>query len=125
MWEIWANYLFPKALKSGPKSNKLPNLVTLYMRSTKYCLTTVISLPSCIHNFGSNFLGKFSVFVKYLFFHFLSFHQCATLLETIVWGLKHIKLLQNKRKIGVSKFRDFLFCREFDSVANLVNNLRS
>ena len=29
MWEIWANPLLPKALKSGPKSNKLPNLVTL------------------------------------------------------------------------------------------------
>ena len=29
MWEIWANYLLPKALKSGPKSNKSPNLVTL------------------------------------------------------------------------------------------------
>ena len=29
MWEIWANYLLPKALKSCPKLNKLPNLVTL------------------------------------------------------------------------------------------------
>ena len=29
MWEIWADYLLPKALKSCPKSNKLPNLVTL------------------------------------------------------------------------------------------------
>ena len=29
MGEIWANKLLPKALKSGPKSNKLPNLVTL------------------------------------------------------------------------------------------------
>ena len=29
MWEIWANYLLPKALKSCPKSNKLTNLVTL------------------------------------------------------------------------------------------------
>ena len=29
MWEIWANLLFPKALKSCPKSNKLPDLVTL------------------------------------------------------------------------------------------------
>ena len=31
MWEIWANQLLPKALKSGPKSNKSPNLVTLIM----------------------------------------------------------------------------------------------
>ena len=31
MWEIWANYLLPKALKTRPKSKKLPNLVTLAM----------------------------------------------------------------------------------------------
>ena len=29
MLEIWANLLLPKALKSCPKPNKLPNLVTL------------------------------------------------------------------------------------------------
>ena len=29
MWEIWANKLFPNALKSCLKFNKLPNLVTL------------------------------------------------------------------------------------------------
>ena len=29
MLEIWANFLLPKALKRGPKSNKSPNLVTL------------------------------------------------------------------------------------------------
>ena len=29
MWEIWANLLLPKALKSCPKSKKSPNLVTL------------------------------------------------------------------------------------------------
>ena len=29
MCEIWANYLLPKALKTCPKSNKSPNLVTL------------------------------------------------------------------------------------------------
>ena len=29
MWEIWANKLLPKALKSCQKSNKLPDLVTL------------------------------------------------------------------------------------------------
>ena len=33
MWEIWANYLLPKALKSCPKSTKLPNLVTLFETS--------------------------------------------------------------------------------------------
>ena len=30
MWEIWANWLLPQALKSCPKSNKSPNLVTLF-----------------------------------------------------------------------------------------------
>ena len=29
MWEIWANSLLPNALKTCPKSNKSPNLVTL------------------------------------------------------------------------------------------------
>ena len=29
MWEIWANLLLPKALKSCPKCKKSPNLVTL------------------------------------------------------------------------------------------------
>ena len=29
MWEIWANLLLPKALKSCPKSKKSPNLITL------------------------------------------------------------------------------------------------
>ena len=29
MWEIWTYYLLPKGLKTCPKSNKLPNLVTL------------------------------------------------------------------------------------------------
>ena len=32
MWEIWAKILLQKALNSGPKSNKLPNLVTLIMK---------------------------------------------------------------------------------------------
>ena len=32
MSEIWTNLLLPKALKSCPKSNKSPNLVTLDMR---------------------------------------------------------------------------------------------
>ena len=31
MWEIWANYLLPRAIKSCPKSNKSPNLVTLLL----------------------------------------------------------------------------------------------
>ena len=31
LWEIWANELLPKSLKSCPKSNKSPNLVTLFV----------------------------------------------------------------------------------------------
>ena len=38
MWEIWANQLLPKALKTCPKSNKSPNLVTLLN-----CLVSKIS----------------------------------------------------------------------------------
>ena len=29
MWAIWTKYLLPQALKSCPKCNKFPNLVTL------------------------------------------------------------------------------------------------
>ena len=36
MWEIWANLLLPKTLKSCPKSNKSPNLVTLTMTVPQY-----------------------------------------------------------------------------------------
>ena len=36
MWEIWANWLLPMALKSGPKSNKSPNLVTLYISKAPF-----------------------------------------------------------------------------------------
>ena len=32
MRKIWANQLLPKALKSCPKSNKSPNLITLVER---------------------------------------------------------------------------------------------
>ena len=35
MQEIWTNSLLPKALKSCPKSNKPPNLVTLVFRQIK------------------------------------------------------------------------------------------
>ena len=42
MWEIWANSLLLKALKSSPKSNKLPNLVTLFV--TPYNRVEVVAL---------------------------------------------------------------------------------
>ena len=45
MWEIWTNLLLPKALKSCPKSSKLPNLVTLY-ESSIYSLASSATQPS-------------------------------------------------------------------------------
>ena len=33
MWEIWTNKLMAKTLKSCPKSNKSPNLVTLIVNT--------------------------------------------------------------------------------------------
>ena len=44
MWEIWAILMLPKALKSCPKSNKLPNLVTLivahwFQKGTRFLLS--------------------------------------------------------------------------------------
>ena len=41
MWEIWANLLLPKALKSCTKYKKSPNLVTLPVRCIKICLKSL------------------------------------------------------------------------------------
>ena len=38
MWEIWAKQLLPRALKSCPKSNKSPNLVTLLRGVNPSCI---------------------------------------------------------------------------------------
>ena len=40
MWEIWANYLLPKALKSCPKCKTLSNLVTLTV-AQKVCFEII------------------------------------------------------------------------------------
>ena len=42
MWEIRANELLPKALKTCPKSNKLPNLVTLESYCDQFCKCSMI-----------------------------------------------------------------------------------
>ena len=42
MWKIWANELLPKSLKSCPKFNKLPNLVTLQVVYFSGCLCQVL-----------------------------------------------------------------------------------
>ena len=44
MQEIWTNLLLPKALKSCPKFNKSPNLVTLYVSSASSIAKTVNTL---------------------------------------------------------------------------------
>ena len=44
MWEIWTNRLLPKALHSCPKSNKLPNLVTLI---AEWSSLSFYSTPVC------------------------------------------------------------------------------
>ena len=46
MWEIWANYLLPQALKSCSKSNKSPNLVTLIKEHSKI-LHKVVTIIWC------------------------------------------------------------------------------
>ena len=46
MWEIWANQLQPKALKTCPKSNISPNLVTL---ATLTSNQTIVAY--CVANF--------------------------------------------------------------------------
>ena len=38
LWEIWANQLLPKALKSRPMCKKSPNLVTLTLFLTGFCV---------------------------------------------------------------------------------------
>ena len=35
MWKIWVKSLLQKALKSCPKSNKSPNLVTLHAQQER------------------------------------------------------------------------------------------
>ena len=54
MWEIWTNELSPKALKSCPKSNKLPNLVTLEI--SDICDADIYSLQYL--NLSTSFSGK-------------------------------------------------------------------
>ena len=40
MWDIWANQLLLKALKTCPKSNKSPNLVPLTKTKSQWNATT-------------------------------------------------------------------------------------
>ena len=65
MWEIWTNLLLPKALKSCPKSNKLPNLVTLILIQNSF------STSKCV----SRVDGSLTILIKLNFclFHRLTF----------------------------------------------------
>ena len=48
MWEIWANLLLPRALKSCPKSKKSPNLVTLPMMKNPHQIEEYFSLGQAV-----------------------------------------------------------------------------
>ena len=49
MWEIWAKLLLPKSLKSCPKLNKSPNLVTLTVPTVTIPLTKQLSTYSLVN----------------------------------------------------------------------------
>ena len=53
MWEIWANELLPKALKSWQKSNKLPNLVTLVV--SKWESIRNVGMPQTFSHLSQDF----------------------------------------------------------------------
>ena len=57
MWKIWTNKLLPKALKSCPKSNKSPDLVTL---------TTTILIGLLKHTFDIHKVSPWSISTFYL-----------------------------------------------------------
>ena len=75
LWEIWTNWLWPKALKSCLKSNKLPNLVTQVMSN----ICTVRCTRSCFC-FLSNEWGWKWNFQK--FFSPFSFREKAPIVPT-------------------------------------------
>ena len=47
MWEIWGKYLLPKALKSCPKSNLLPNLVSQPLTYLPFSLPSIKYSQAC------------------------------------------------------------------------------
>ena len=61
MWEIWTKLLLPKGLKSCPKSNKSPNLVTLHATKTS--------------------LGLYENFWQSFFIETMSFNQITRTIE--------------------------------------------
>ena len=83
MWEIWANYLLPKAIKSCPKSNKSPNLVTLTAMHTKI-------LGSCFRS-----TCRLVLFVVSITTPKIGLTRCKIV---ILFYLKHAFLIQNFAK---------------------------
>ena len=75
MWEIWINKLLTMALKSCPKSNKLPNLVTCNWATTiapkaLFVFNSIsVLLFAIFHLF---LLLTFSLFTFHFYFHFTS-----------------------------------------------------
>ena len=70
MWEIWENQLSPKALKSCPKSNKSPNLVTLHTHNVLsqlgYYLIRKGTWLSQHHNLPRSILLSWQFWVGYI-----------------------------------------------------------
>ena len=54
MWEIWANLLLPMALKTCPKSNKSPNLVTLVIINVIITFLKAPLPPKCCYGVAND-----------------------------------------------------------------------
>ena len=65
MWEICANYLLPRALKSCPKSNKLPNLVTLPCTEEEWKTDSSILLLNSLFSCSGVFFFRFRIWTRY------------------------------------------------------------
>ena len=66
MWDIWANKLLPKALKSCPKCEKSPNLVTLFIGPFCICVINVLMIlqRNCVGTTQSNQWALFQLLVS-------------------------------------------------------------
>ena len=103
MWEIWANLLLPKALKSCPKSKKSPNLVTLFpiLSLSLFVSLSFLLLPldvvyrNLLTPFFANVLSIFNFVALLLFCVFsLSFSMLQRISFSTTRGQKwRIKIL--------------------------------
>ena len=116
MCEIWANLLLPKALKSCPKTNKSPNLVTLVLCYVTLVLCYVTeNTQKMVHIFTSNiwpffwtcYWGAFQpkqwrCLINFVILHFnsitknkgyLSFHFWGVIIDCIFGAMENIFLM--------------------------------